>query len=104
MTTREDVIKYLEESKLLETCVDYQLKKSPKHFENRDDILQDAWIWILTYDEDKLLNAFDNKHMNALITGYLCRQIHSSTSEYYRKYVRFQEKTTEITQEIMDKY
>lgn len=102
MNKRDEIINSLQESKLLETCVDYQLKKNPKHYKNREDIIQDAWVWLLTYDEDKLQDAYDNNHMNALITGYLCRQIHSSTSEYYRKYTRYDEDYEEITPKMKE--
>lgn len=86
---RNDVINNLLETNLLTTCVDYQLKKQPQHYQYRDDIINDAWIWLLTYDEKKLVNAAERKHLNALITRYLQNQIFSKTSDYYRKYIRF---------------
>lgn len=89
MRRREEVIKYIIDSGLLVTCIDYQLKRQPQHYENRDDIIGDAWVWILSYDEEKLVDAFDNNHLNALITRYLQNQLFSTTSEYYRKYIKF---------------
>ena len=74
---REEIIKDILESGLLTTCVDYQLKKQPQHYANRDDIIQDAWLWLLSYDIQKLNDAYINKHL------------FSKTSEYYRKYVKF---------------
>lgn len=74
---------------LLTTCVDYQLKKQPQHYQNRDDIISDAWLWLLTYDAEKLNDAANGKHLNALITRYLQNQLFSKTSEYYRKYIKF---------------
>lgn len=102
MNKRDNIIHYLLSSGLLDTCLDYQLKKFPSHHVNKEDILQDAWVWILTYNEDKLIDAFDNKHLNALITRYLQNQIYSTTSEYYRKYVRSEVTTEEITQKHKD--
>ena len=98
---RSSIIKELLDSKLLETCVDYQIKKNPTLYKFRDDILQDAWVWLLTYDEGKLLDAALNNHLNALITGYLTRTLHSSTSEFYRKYRRH-DMTQEITQQELN--
>lgn len=85
---RGDIIREILDSGLLTTCVDYQLKKQPQHYENRDDIISDAWIWLLTYDEAKLQDAYEHKHLNALLTRYLQNQLFSKTSEYYRKYIK----------------
>lgn len=86
---RDEIIKSIDESGLLITCVDYQLKKQPQHYGNRDDIIQDAWLWLLTYDLEKLWDAYTNKHLNAMITRYLQNQIFSKTSDYWRRYIRF---------------
>lgn len=86
---REAIIKYINESGLLVTCVDYQLKKQPQHYANRGDIISDAWLWLLTYDMDKLTDAYLNNHLNAMITRYLQNQIFSKTSDYFRKYIKF---------------
>lgn len=87
--SREDIVKELIDSGLLIKCVDYQLRRQPQHYANRQDIISDAWMWILTYDEEKLIDAANGKHLNALITRYLQNQLFSKTSEYFRKYVKF---------------
>ena len=89
MSKREEVIEYLFKSKLGVTCIDYQLKKQPQHYCNREDIIQELYLWILTYDEEKLWDAYSNNHLNSLITRYLQNQLFSTTSEYYRKYIKF---------------
>lgn len=89
MNRREEVIEYIFKSKLGVTCIDYQLKKQPQHYCNREDIIQELYLWILTYDEEKLWNAYSNNHLNSLITRYLQNQLFSTTSEYYRKYIKF---------------
>lgn len=86
---RNEIIQNIIDTNLLETCVDYQLKKQPQHYTYRDDIINDAWVWLLTYNERKLINAAEGKHLNALITRYLQNQIFSKTSDYYRKYIRY---------------
>ena len=90
MCSREDIIKFILDTDLLTTCVDYQLKKQPKHYQNRDDIVQDAWSWLLTYDISKLEDAYLNNHLNALITRFLQNQLFSKTSEYYRRYIKLE--------------
>lgn len=86
---RREIIDNILDSGLLITCVDYQLKRQPQHYKNRDDILSDAWLWLLTYDIEKLTDAYLNNHLNAMITRYLQNQIFSKTSDYFRKYVKF---------------
>lgn len=86
---RDDVVKNIIDTNLLTTCVDYQLKKQPQHYPYRDDIISDAWVWLLTYDEKKLIDAAEHRHLNALITRYLQNQVFSKTSEYYRRYIRY---------------
>lgn len=86
---RNEIIQYILDTGLLITCIDYQLKKQPQHYPNRDDIIQDAWTFLLTYDIEKLWDAYTNKHLNALLTRYLQNQLFSKTSEYYRKYIKF---------------
>lgn len=85
---RDEIINSVIDTGLLVTCVDYQIKKQPQHYPNRDDIINDAYLWLLTYDLDKLWDAYSNKHMNSLITRYLQNQLFSKTSEYYRKYIK----------------
>lgn len=94
--SRESIIKDIMDSGLLVTCVDYQLKRQPQHYCNRDDILSDAWLWLLSYDESKLFDAYSNKHLNALITRYLQNQLFSKTSEYYRKYIKFNQLSEDL--------
>ena len=85
---RYEIIDEIYNSKLLTTCVDYQLKRQPQHYQNRADIIQDAWLWLLSYDIDKLTDAYLNNHLNALLTRYIQNQIFSKTSDYYRKYIK----------------
>lgn len=99
---RNDIINYLTDTDIIKTCVDYQAKGGTEEFDNKDDIIQDCWLWILTYDENKLEDAYDKKHINALITGYLKRQLWSTQSPYYGKYKRYKERTTDITKEVME--
>lgn len=94
MITKEEVIDQIIKSRLVETCVQYQAKKVSKY--TKDDIIQDTFQWLLEYPEEKLLNAYENKHLNALITGYLTRQLFSNNSAHWRRYKRFDLQTEEI--------
>lgn len=93
---RQDIIDNILNTGILTTCVDYQLKRQPQHYQYRDDILEDAWVWLLTYDEGKLQDAYMGNHINALITRYLQNQLFSKTSEYYRKYIKLNSLSEEL--------
>lgn len=93
---RQEIIDNILDSRILTTCVDYQLKRQPQHYQYRDDILEDAWVWLLTYDEAKLIDAAEGNHINALITRYLQNQLFSKTSEYYRKYIKLNSLSEEL--------
>lgn len=102
MSSRDEIIAFIQDSRLLETCVDYQLLKFQGNHQNKEDIIQDAWLWLLTYDEAKLNDAYEHKHLNALITRYLQNQINSTTSEYWRRYRRAQVTSDEISQKLIN--
>lgn len=78
---------------LLKECMDFQFKKlcflDPGKRQFKDDLLQDVCIWLLTYDNDKLNDAYRNKHMNALITRIIQNQVYSNSSKFYHQYLDF---------------
>lgn len=97
---KKEITDYLLSHNLIEECVKYQTLKY-KEFDNIEDLVQDTWLWILSYDENKLEDAYDNKHLNALITRYLSNNLFSKSSPYWSKYKKFRERTDEITQEAL---
>lgn len=85
--SRSEIIDYLRESGLAARCLSYQMKGAvPAYW--KEEMRQEMWLWLLTYDEDKLADAYRNNHLNALITRYLQNQLRSSTSAFYRRYKR----------------
>lgn len=99
--TRSDVVDYLLKTNLLRRCVECQVvKMKDKQF--MDDIEQDAWVWIMTYDEEKLINAYTNGHLNALISRYLINNLFSKTSPFYKTYLKQSDREDEITQKLID--
>ena len=49
------------------------------------------WLWLLTYDIEKLSDAYENKHLNALITRFLQNQLFSKNSDFFYRYRRISE-------------
>lgn len=92
MTNKEIVDANLE---LLRQCVDCQFAVvEDKQF--KEDFFHDLIIILYDYDNDKLNDANDGNHLNALITRIIQNNIWSKTSPYYKEYYKFQNKTDNI--------
>ena len=95
---RQEIVDWLLQDGLVERCVAYQTNKA-KNAYLKEEMLQETWLWILTYDLDKLKNAYDNKHMNALLTRYIRNQWFSKTSPFYKTFRKFDLLTDELQPE-----
>lgn len=80
---------------LMRRCVKYQMNRFPCK-ELKGDMLSDLYLILLDYDNEKLNDAYDNGHLNALYTRILINNIHSNTSKFYRDYRKFLKKADEI--------
>ena len=84
-------------------CVEYQFLKlarnEPWKMQYMEDFYDDLIVYLLTYDNEKLNNAHENHHMNALITRIIQNQIYSSSSKFYHNYLRFDRSTTDLWDE-----
>ena len=98
---RKEIVDSLIQSELPERCIRYQTNKSSNK-ELKNDLLQELWLWILTYDLDKLTDAYDNGHINALITRWIRNQWHSRTSPFFKEFRKFDLNSDEITQNELD--
>lgn len=92
---RKEIVDFLLESGLVERCVRYQTNRCRNAY-LKEEITQETWLWLLTYDLDKLTDAYENKHLNALITRYLCNQFHSKNSPFFKNQRKFDLLTDEI--------
>lgn len=87
-------------------CVDYQFRKCKEKTikEFRDDFLQDLIVTLYDYDNEKLNDAYNGNHLNALVTRIIQNNIYSKTSPFYTVYRKFIERADEITPKIRDEY
>lgn len=85
---RQTIIEYCQRTRLIETCVSHQCRRYYQT-EFKNDLIQDMYVWLLSYDIKKLWNAYSNNHLNALITAVLQRNLYSKTSPFYRTYRKF---------------
>lgn len=70
---------------LMRRCCRYQFNKCANR-EWEKDFLQDLYLIILDYDNDKLNDACEKGRLNALFTRIIRNNLHSSTSTFYRTY------------------
>lgn len=103
MTNAEIVEYYMNDDNggnLIQKCVDYQFKKlakvEPGKWQYKDDFYDDLVILLLEYNHDKLLNAHENGHMNALITRIIQNNIYSKSSKFYATYLKFNNITNDL--------
>lgn len=94
---RERIVAEILKSGIVEKCVGYQTNRC-KDRELVRELTQECWLWLCTYDFDKLKDAYDNRHLNALITRYLQNQFHSKNSPFYKYFRKFQDITDDYTQ------
>lgn len=83
MTNREIVNDHLD---LIKRCVECQFKGKPD-MQNMEDFYHDLILYL--YDYPKLMNAYENGHLNALITKIVIQNLYSKTSVYDKVYRRF---------------
>lgn len=99
--TNGEIVEIYLNNGLIQRCVDCQFAKK-KDKQNKDDFFQDLVLTLLEYDNEKLNNAHENKHMNALITKMIVNNIFSVTSPYYKYYEKYSSRAEELTAEIIE--
>lgn len=100
LENREIVEIYLNNG-LIKQCVECQFSKlKDRQFE--EDFFQDLVLTLLEYDNDKMNDAHNNKHFNALVTKIICNNVFSKTSPYYKNYYRQRNRESEITEAIIE--
>lgn len=57
--------------------------------EKYEDFVQEIYLILLEYDEDKIKFMYDNGQLNFFITKVIKNQWFSKTSPYYKKYRKF---------------
>ena len=95
MTNREIVDIYLKNG-LIRQCIECQFAKAKADKEWESDFFQDLVIILLEYENEKLLDAHINNHMNALVSRIIINQLWSNTSPYYKTYKRFFDRSDDI--------
>lgn len=93
---RQEILNFIISKQLVETCVKYRLNKC-KVKDLKAEMVQEVYLWLCTYDINKLKNAYENRHLSALITRFIINQWFSKTSPFYKKFKKFDVLSDEIT-------
>ena len=101
MLSNSEIVQIYLDNRLIKTCVECQFSKL-KDRQYEDDFFQDLVLILLEYDNEKLNNAHNNNHINALITRIIINNIYSVTSKYYKNYIKFNSNSDEITKEVIN--
>ena len=99
LTNKEIVDQNLE---LIKTCIDCQFSSVKDEYTKqfKDDLFQDLIITLYEYDNNKLNNAYEGNHLNALISAIIVKSVWSQTSQFYRRYKKFGLRSDEISRLI----
>lgn len=101
MLSNSEIVQIYLDNRLIKTCVECQFSKL-KDRQYEDDFFQDLVLILLEYDNEKLNNAHNNNHINALITRIIMNNIYSVTSKYYKNYIKFSSNSDEITKDVIN--
>lgn len=79
-----EVVEYIIENKIVETLVrDYKVEN-----EFKDDLIQETYLILLNYDQNKLKQLIENKHIKFYIARIIKNQYFSKSCEFFRKFKR----------------
>lgn len=94
MTNKEIVDNNLD---LIRRCIDYQFS-AVKDDQFKEDFYHD--LLLILYEYPNLSDAYENGHLNALVTRVIINNIWSSTSRYYSQYKKWMDRTDPIEEII----
>lgn len=93
---RIEIINYISGTGLDQRCIAYNTNRC-RDKELVKDLFQELWLWLLVYDLDKLMDAYQNRHLNALITRWIQNNYFSKSSPFYRNFRKFNDISDELT-------
>lgn len=90
MLTNSEIVDIYIKNGLLWKCVVMQFLKLRDMYKTqyREDMYHDLILILLNYSPEKLNNAHENHHMNALVTRMLLNNLWSNTSKFYKTYIK----------------
>lgn len=101
LKTNIEIAQEAVESGLLDDCIMFQFQKlgktEPWKLQFSGDLKNDIYIALVDYDNAKLNDVYEKKHLNAFITRIILNNIYSNSSNFYCRYLKFARKSNELT-------
>ena len=94
METRENIVERLARGRVVEAMVANIAKQSLSP--ELKDLCQEIYIILLTYDEDKIQDLWQNGEMRFFIARIIINQFRSSNSPFHSRYRKYQEMSVDI--------
>jgi hypothetical protein len=85
---KNNIIEVLAKEKTVETlCTNMGVEQA-----YIDDLVQEIYLILLEYDEDKLIKMFERKQLKFFIVRIIMNQYFSKNSPFYKKYKMYDQK------------
>lgn len=85
MCNKNDIIEEIARNKLIEELI----KNMGIKDNDKDDLLQEIYMILLEYEEDKIVKLYNNNQLKFFIVRIIQNQYFSKNSPYYMKYKRY---------------
>lgn len=92
--TRAEIVEELARNKAVEGLV-CRICKTPLTFDLRD-LCQMVYLILLEYDEDKIVELYDNNELQFFVNRIIRNNVQSKTSRYYYIIRQFSDITDEL--------
>lgn len=94
-----EIIEELARNKVVEEIVSNISKKS---FKDIEELSQDIYLDLLTKSPELIIGLYERNELKFFITKMVRNNLFSKNSPFYMKYGRWNERRSEITQDIKD--
>lgn len=91
MTTNNEIAEQLAKDKVIEQiCTN--LRVTSNYY---DDLVEEIYLIVLEYDNEKLSKVWENNQMNYWLTRVILNNWNSQTSQFWKKYRKYNQKADE---------
>lgn len=103
MASKEYIIEYLAREHRVETIV-CNVARCRRLTANLADLAQDIYLTLMRYEEEVLVDLWDNEQINFFIVRIAINNLRSAKSPYYQKYINFSRRSAEIKDKDTEKW
>jgi hypothetical protein len=96
---KQEIINELAQEKIVEELVSNITKSNSFEI---GDLIQDIYVFLLDYNDDKIIELYENKQLKYFIVRMIYNNYFSVNSRYYYKYKKFINNSTQI-EDLYDK-